>query len=72
MGATGSMIVTALAGGAGTAALMPKPPKLPDPVRMPDPLGQQEALQKALLEQTARRGRLSTILTEPPKGTLGG
>ena len=41
---------------------------------MPDPLAQQDAIKKSLLEQTSRRGRVASILTQPAAdGTkLGG
>lgn len=42
-------------------------------IGMPDPLAQQEAIKQSLIEQMARRGRASTILTDSPSsGTLGG
>lgn len=53
------------------SALQPKPPKAPAPLSMPDPLAQEEARRRALIEQMARRGRASTILSQP-SGKLGG
>lgn len=55
-------------------AMAPKPPGLPAPIEMPDPLATEQARKKSLLEQMARRGRASTILTNPGAGRskLGG
>ena len=54
--------------------MAPKPPKTKAPTAMPDPLAQQQAQQQKLLQQLARRGRASTILTNPGNvgGSLGG
>jgi hypothetical protein len=55
------------------AALKPKPPQVPGVTPMPD-LNSPEALQArqtSIAEQMARRGRASTILTQPSGGTLG-
>ena len=54
--------------------MQPKPPKTKAPTAMPDPLAQQQAQQQKLLQQLARRGRASTILTNPGNagGSLGG
>ena len=54
--------------------LAPKPPKAAAPIAMPDPLAQQQAQQQKILQQLARRGRASTILTSPgdASGSLGG
>lgn len=63
--------------------LAPKPPQtqptvLPggktttEPVPMPDPLAQEAASKRSIVEQLARRGRASTILTSPGSGKLGG
>lgn len=75
MGATAN-IAMAVVGGLSQVAgslLAPKPPEPPKPIPMPDPLAQQEALKKSLLEQTARRGRLASILTDQSgTGKLGG
>lgn len=76
--ATGTGIGGALATGAATAAgtaavsslLAPKRPDLPKPVAMPDAQAQEEARRRSIIEQTARRGRASTVLTD--SGTLGG
>lgn len=57
-----------------SSLLQPKPPKTKAPTAMPDPLAQQQAQQQKLLQQLARRGRASTILTNPGDagGSLGG
>lgn len=57
-----------------SSLLQPKPPKTKAPQAMPDPLAQQQAQQQKLLQQLARRGRSSTILTNPgsASGALGG
>ncbi len=54
--------------------LQPKPPKAAAPIAMPDPLAQQQAQQQKIIQQLARRGRASTILTSPGNsgGSLGG
>jgi hypothetical protein len=57
-----------------SSLLAPKPPKTKAPTAMPDPLAQQQAERQKLLDQLARRGRASTILTNPSNGggSLGG
>lgn len=57
-----------------SSLLQPKPPKTKAPTAMPDPLAQQQATQQKLIAQLARRGRASTILTNPGNagGSLGG
>jgi hypothetical protein len=57
-----------------SSLLQPKPPKTKAPTAMPDPLAQQQAQQQKLIQQLARRGRASTILTSPGNsgGSLGG
>jgi len=59
------------AGAVTTSLLAPKPPSAPAPLPMPDPLAQQNAQRQAVIEQLARRGRASTILTSPGD-SLGG
>jgi hypothetical protein len=54
------------------AALQPKPPKTKAPMAMPDPLAQEQAQRQKLIEQLARRGRASTVLTSATNGSLGG
>lgn len=84
-GATGAAATSPWVTGLETAAkyaapavisslLQPKPPKTKAPTAMPDPLAQQQAQQQKLLAQLARRGRSSTILTNPSVagGSLGG
>ncbi len=74
---------SALANFAGTAAktlgpallssaLQPKPPKVAPVAAMPDPLAQEQAQRQKIIDQIARRGRASTILTSATNGTLGG
>lgn len=57
-----------------SSLLAPKPPKTKAPTAMPDPLAEQQATQQQLIAQMARRGRASTILTNPSNagGSLGG
>lgn len=64
---------TAAATVAATSLLMPKPDKPGEKpaTPMPDPEAQQAAARKMLIEQTARSGRASTVLTNPGGGTLG-
>lgn len=67
----------AITTGAGTAVasslLNPRPnisaPTVAPVVGMPDPLAQQQAKQQSLIEQMARRGRASTILTDSGDGS---
>ena len=54
-----------------SALLAPKPPKAPGVTPMPDPLAQDEARRRSIAEQMSRRGRASTIMTQPG-GKLGG
>lgn len=57
-----------------SSLLAPKPPKTKAPTAMPDPLAEQQAAQQKVIQQLARRGRSSTILTNPGSsgGSLGG
>ena len=50
----------------------PSAEKLPPLIGMPDPLAQEEARKRSLIEQMSRRGRASTIMTQPSDGRLGG
>lgn len=70
----GKTAATAIAPSVVSSLLAPKPPKTKAPTAMPDPLAQQQAQQQKLLQQLARRGRASTILTNPGNagGSLGG
>lgn len=54
-----------------TSMLAPKPPTAGKAIPMPDPLAQEQAKRQAVIEQMARRGRASTILTSPGN-SLGG
>lgn len=58
----------------GFQALTNKPsaPPTPAAMRMPDPMEQEKAKQQSIAEMMARRGRQSTIVTQPQSGTLGG
>lgn len=69
-GATAKVLAPAVV----TSLLAPKPPKAAPVAAMPDPLAQQQAQQQKIIEQMARRGRSSTILTNPGSagGSLGG
>ena len=76
-GGIGQTLLTSAASAAaaaGVANLMaPTPPKTKAPMAMPDPLAQEQARKNSLIEQMARRGRASTILTDSnDAGTLGG
>lgn len=70
----GSTILSAAATGAAGAAvgsiLAPKIPGAKAPSPMPDPQAQDAARRRAIAEQIGRRGRQSTILTDPAE-TLG-
>ena len=55
-----------------SSALQPKPPKAAPVAAMPDPLAQEQAQRQKIIDQMARRGRASTILTSATNGTLGG
>ena len=46
-------------------------PELPKVIEQPDPLAQEETKKRKIIEQMARSGRASTIMTENT-GTLGG
>src|SRR5512135_1799613 len=75
-----SKFLTSAAQAGGTAAATsllaprPKTPTTAPLTPMPDPAAQAEAQRRAMLEQTARRGRAATILTNPSPagGSLGG
>lgn len=68
---TGSAIGdAALKSGATTAAqavvakaMAPKAPTAASPIEMPDPLAVEQARKQSMLDQIARRGRASTIMT---------
>lgn len=64
----------ALAIGGAQKLLAPTPtaPSVKPVTEMPDPLAQEAARKQSLLEQLARRGRQSTILTDAGNGKLGG
>lgn len=73
LGSVGTGAATAAAGAATTRLLSPKPPGPAPLTQMPDPLAEEQAKQQSIVEQLARRGRASTILTQPPSGgSLGG
>ena len=52
-------------------SMAPAAPEVKPPTAMPDPQAQEAARQRKIAEQIARRGRASTILTEPAN-RLGG
>lgn len=61
------------AAGAGVAALMaPKTPGVKAPVAMPDQQNVDVARRRALVEQMARQGRASTILSDPQSSDVLG
>ena len=69
------MAAKVLAPAVVSTLLAPKPPKAAPVAAMPDPLAQQQAQQQKIIDQMARRGRASTILTNPGAasgGSLGG
>ena len=76
-----SQFGTSLATGAGTAVASsllnprqkPQDPTVTPVVGMPDPLAKQEAMKQSMIEQMARHGRASTVLTDNSgSGKLGG
>lgn len=78
----GSSAANGLGSAVVTSLLAPSPqakaggvqaPKTLAPSPMPDPVAQQQAIKKSIVEQTTRRGRASTILTNTGgSGRLGG
>ena len=48
----------------------PKMPAAPKPIAMADPMATAGAKRKAVIDQSARKGRSSTVLSQ--KDTLGG
>lgn len=77
LGTIGTQAAGALAGSVASSLLAPSPTKAPSvtpPVGMPDPLAQEQARKQSMIEQMARRGRASTILTDNAGsgGKLGG
>jgi len=71
-GAVGQTVGTAVATGLVSKALAPGAPEVKAPLGMPDPLAQEAARQKQIAETTQRRGRASTVLTQPDTQKLGG
>lgn len=74
-GSLGTSLATAAGGQVVGSLLAPKAPKAPgvkNPLTMPDPQAQDAATRRSLVEQLARRGRASTILTDTGSGKLGG
>lgn len=68
----GKTTAKALAPALLNAAMQPKPPRAAPVRAMPDPLAQEQAQRQKLIDQLARRGRASTILTSASNGSLGG
>ena len=66
-------MATGAATSVATSLLNPRPnitaPTVTPVVGMPDPLAQQQAKQQSMIEQMARRGRASTILTDSAGGS---
>lgn len=71
LGTIGTAAATAAITAGVSKLLAPGRPDLPNPVAMPDAQAQEEARKRAIIEQTTRRGRASTVLTDSA-GTLGG
>lgn len=64
--------ITSLFGAQPAPAATPAPAVAP-PVPMPDPKGTKEAKKRSITEMLSRRGRASTILTDPASSdALGG
>jgi hypothetical protein len=72
LGTLGTEAASAAVSGVASSLLAPKRPDLPKPTAMPDPLAVEEARKRSLIEQMARRGRASTILTDSAGDKLGG
>lgn len=72
LGAIGTAAATAAVTAGVGALLMPDAPKTKDMPGMPDAKAQEEAKKRSIAEQMARRGRASTIMTEPASNKLGG
>ncbi len=68
----GNAALQAGVGYAASSLLAPGRPKIVGATPMADPAGQEEARRRSVTEQLARRGRASTIMTQPPGGKLGG
>lgn len=70
----GKTAAKALAPVVVSSLMQPKAPKTKAPTAMPDPLAEQQAQQQKVIQQLARRGRASTILTNSggAGGSLGG
>lgn len=65
-------MATGAATSVATSLLNPRnitAPTVTPVVGMPDPLAQQQAKQQSMIEQMARRGRASTILTDSAGGS---
>ena len=75
MGKLGTAMAINMAAGTGTALvsslLKPSAPGVPPVIGMPDPLAQEQARKQAMIEQMARRGRQSTIMTDAASGGTG-
>ena len=67
----GKGLAQGAAGGVVSSLLTPNPPKAGQPLAMPDPLAQEQARRQSLIEQTARRGRAASIMTDASGGKLG-
>jgi hypothetical protein len=66
-----SPITGLFGGGEPTAAPAPAPSVTP-PTPMPDEKMKTQAKRRSIVEQRARQGRASTILTDTSNDTLGG
>ena len=78
MGATAAIAATVIGGIGGTmlarrnAPSAPPAPTPPTPMPTPDDQQVQEAQRRSLAEQLARRGRASTILSDPQNSDVLG
>lgn len=72
-GSVASAATSTLLGGL-LAPDAPEPPQMKQTsiTAMPDPMAQEKARKRSTIEQLSRRGRASTILTQPSGGRLGG
>jgi hypothetical protein len=76
----GTAVATSVGTNVATSLLNPKKdqiaaaPTVTPVIGMPDPLAQEQAKKQSMIEQMARRGRASTIMTNSAQGSgkLGG
>ena len=70
--AMGAAAAAAVASGVVGQLMAPDAPEAKKALEMPDPLAQEAARRREIAETMSRRGRASTIMTEPSGGKLGG